>query len=551
MRGAGKRKGGGATSQKMSDRALLAAMPALFLLGFLLSLLEGFPFRNMRILACAVVTVLWGMSLWLRLAQRTQRRLLFAAACFLLLLFGLQLLRYEMPGLPEEVAAVSRQLWYAYYIPVVFVPLLSFYAALCIGRGPGRAPLRAWFWLLLPALLLIALLQTNDLHQAAWSFYLGMERYDDYVAGPLYYAAAGWAVLLMAASLLLAGVRCSLQRAHRRSWVLLPLLLPVLVYLELYQFVNGGRAFSVGNVALLHFSECFAYLVIAFWEAMIRLGLLPANTGYGAVFRLASVNAALLDTEGRTVLASRGAEEPAGEDRRLETMAVTGGELRWVEDLSTVNALNRSLKAAAEELSGETDLIRRENEVKAELARYEAQNRLYDGLRRDLAPQLERIAALLRDGETAAEAPFRRDLALASVYCAYVKRRANLALLAREEPRLDGTSLYLSIRESLEYLRLIDLPCGVSRTGEGSLEAETAIAVYELFQRALEAALPFLRALLADLRFEDGAFSLRLELDTERELPPIGWSGPGSLRLEREDSSHWLSLVIPGEGGAS
>ena len=126
-----------------------------------------------------------------------------------------------------------------------------------------------------------------------------------------------------------------------------------------------------------------------------------------------------------------------------------------------------------------------------------------------------------------------------------------LALLAEEEERLDGMSLYLSIRESLDYLRLIGLPSGVSRTGEGSLPAETAIRVYELFEQALEAALPGLRAFLADIRFQNGDFSLRLELDTELELPAPVWTGPGSLRLEREDSSHWLSLSIPGEGAAS
>ncbi len=540
--------------QIWKDKGLLIALPAMLLAGVLSSALQFWPLRELRILFCMIISILWSMSLRQRLAQRTQRRLLIAAGSFLLLLFLLQMLRYEAPIIyAQDLLFVSRLFWYAYYIPVVLVPLLSFFAALCIGRAPGRAPLRGWLWLLLPALLLIALLLTNDWHEFGWNFYAGQDQPNEYVANWGYYLAVTWAVLLMAASLLLAAARCRLQRAHLRSWVLLPLLLPVLIYMELYLLLNHGRAFVIGPISLLHFTECFGYVVIAFWEAMIRIGMLPVNTGYGEVFLLASVNASLSDTTGRTVLASRGAEGglPAEEDQRRESMAISGGRVTWSEDVSAVNALNRSLARAAEELSDETALLRRENEVKAELARYEAQNRLYDSLRRGLAPQLARIEELLKKGESAEENAFRRDLALASVYCAYVKRLANLMLLAEEEERLEGTSLFLSIRESLEYLRLIDLPCGVSRSGEGSLPAETMIAVYALFEQTLEAVLPGLRAILVDLGFREGAFFLRLELDTELELPPLQWAGPGTLRLEREDSSHWLSLTIPGEGAAA
>ena len=538
----------------LQEKGILFLMPGIFLLGVLLNVLPGTFLVDPRTLGCVAITVLWCLSLWQRLVQRNVRRLLIALGIFLLIGFSLQFLRYDSPIGPFTGSEwLSRLLWYAYYIPVLLAPLLGFYASLCLGRRQDRGPLRPWFWLLIPTLALIALVLTNDLHQFCWRFIYGTERMGDYVVGWLYYVVILWSVVLMGAALFLASGRCRLIRAHRRSWVLLPLLLPVLVYLELYQFANGGHTYEIGHVTLLHFFEAFAYLNIAFWETLIRIGMVSSNTAYQEIFRLSSVAAELTDRLGNTVLTSRqeegAARDPA--DTRPKSMPVSGGQVWWVEDLSAVEALNRSLEQTAEALRDEADSIRRENELKAELTRYETQNRLYDSLRSGVAPQLARIRELLRGGERAEEEAFRRNLALASVYFAYVKRRANLGLLAEEEPRLDVTSLYLSIRESLEYLRLIGLPCGVSRAGEGELPADTAVRVYELFERTLEAVLPELRAILVDLSCREGAFSLRLELDTEAELPALDWEGRGELTLEREDSSRWLRLTIPEAGVAS
>lgn len=59
---------------------------------------------------------------------------------------------------------VTRYLWYLYYVPQVLAPLFSLNAALQIGRREDELFLRRWYWLFVPATLLIGGILTNDWH---------------------------------------------------------------------------------------------------------------------------------------------------------------------------------------------------------------------------------------------------------------------------------------------------------------------------------------------------------------------------------------------------
>ena len=102
----------------------------------------------------------WGFSIARRILHRGERRwLLFGCGMTVVWLF-LRAVKYRF-FVDDDV---TRYLWYLYYVPQVLTPLFSLYAALQIGRREDEPFLRRWYWLFVPAALLIGGILTNDWH---------------------------------------------------------------------------------------------------------------------------------------------------------------------------------------------------------------------------------------------------------------------------------------------------------------------------------------------------------------------------------------------------
>ena len=101
----------------------------------------------------------WIVSVYARLLPSKARAYLIAMALLMLLYLCLRVVRYRI----VVSAAALRLTWYAYYVPMVLIPVLFLMVCIQIERGEKRA---AWDerLLLIPAVLLAVLVVTNDLH---------------------------------------------------------------------------------------------------------------------------------------------------------------------------------------------------------------------------------------------------------------------------------------------------------------------------------------------------------------------------------------------------
>ena len=106
-----------------------------------------------------------GVSLWQRIVQTQVRRYLAATAALCVFWLSIRTVKFFF--------AAIRYLWYGYYVPMLFIPLLCVLVALSLGR-PENYRLPKWTNLLyLPTALLLLQVLTNDLHHKA---YLEMHR---------------------------------------------------------------------------------------------------------------------------------------------------------------------------------------------------------------------------------------------------------------------------------------------------------------------------------------------------------------------------------------
>ena len=145
---------------------------------------------------------LWGYSLDRRIIQTQALHCLRLTAALMLVWLILRTLKYEI----VTDLTVARYIWYLYYLPMLFIPLLGVYIALSLGKSEKfRLTGRIGALAIIPAVLFLLVI-TNDLHQQMFAFSSGVPGEPDnysYSYGPVYFCYLGWTVTCMIFSLAL------------------------------------------------------------------------------------------------------------------------------------------------------------------------------------------------------------------------------------------------------------------------------------------------------------------------------------------------------------
>ena len=520
---------------------------------------------------------LWIWQIKRKILQDTVRRNLIAAGLLMIFWMAIRTIKYDFL-LSGWIAC--RYIWYLYYIPMIFIPLLMFLSVLHIGLSYDSTISRRWDLLFIPSGLLVLAVLTNDLHQQAFRFIFGLEAWDEVniVRGPVYYAVMTWMAVLFIATLVVAFARCSVAAQRRKIWIpAIPLVIG-LVYTILV--VTGSE-----NLLLEMFlvPEMGCLLFASFMEILICLGFLPSNDYYGVLWNASSIGAGIIERDGtvryraaRSVDASlqqvrdAAAEAVLLDDGNISLVSihVKGGYGYWTRDITEINRLNREIENLGDVIAEENTMLEAENRIKEKLMRIKEQNRLYDHISETVKPQLDTINSIL-DNLSQEEEEFEMTMKYACILNSYIKRHSNLLLLQKQNGALFGSELRRAVAESMEYVKLYGIKTLFSCRDEGACDGKAALTAYEVFEGILEKTIPGASHMLVFLDICTDGLYLKMEIEipdamsdevpggmsdglSAGRIPPdfmaskLAASG-GSLETERDGATEYVSLALPRE----
>ena len=520
---------------------------------------------------------LWIWQIKRRILQDTVRRNLIAAGLLMIFWMAIRTIKYDFL-LSGWIAC--RYIWYLYYIPMIFIPLLMFLSVLHIGLSYDSTISRRWDLLFIPSGLLALAVLTNDLHQQAFRFIFGLEAWDEVniVRGPVYYAAMTCMAVLFIAMLAVAFARCSVAAQRRKIWIpAIPLVIG-LVYTILV--VTGSE-----NLLLEMFlvPETGCLLFASFMEILICLGFLPSNDYYGVLWNASSIGAGIMERDGTVRYRSARSVDVSLQQVRnavaeavllddgnisLVSIHVKGGYGYWTRDITEINRLNREIENLGDVIAEENTMLEAENRIKEKLMRIKEQNRLYDHISETVKPQLDTINSIL-DNPSQEEEEFEMTMKYACILNSYIKRHSNLLLLLKQNGVLFGSELRRAVAESLEYVKLYGIKTLFSCRYEGACEGKAALTAYEVFEGILEKTIPGASHMLVFLDICTDGLYLKMEIEipdgmsdevpggmsdglSDGRIPPdfmaskLAASG-GSLETERDGATEYVSLALPRE----
>lgn len=469
----------------------------------------------------------WGISVSKRIVQVQVRHYLIAVSGLMVFWFVIRSMRYYF----ITDIGIARQLWYLYYLPMLFIPLFSLFVAISLGK-PENAKLSktALVLLYIPTVLCLLLVLTNDLHQLVFSFPEGevwTGRNNGYTFG--YYIVLGWEILCALAAFVIMIIKCRLS--YRKKYLPFLLLACSIVYAFIY--VSGVEWMQLigGDIAA---AQCLMFTGIL--ESCIQCGLIQTNTGYQALFEAGSIGAQIVDTDYDTRYASSNAPKLSAEIMRsaeseaakldsktlLRSSKIPGGHVLWQEDITDITALLEKLEENRKTIAESNDVEQENYKTKVKINTVREKNRLYDRLQAQTAHQIELLDQLLTQYEAQSDPEIRRSLlAKAAVIGAYIKRRGNLMFIGEKSNVTDTAELSACLNESFANLELMGVECAIDIPGKNSIYTRDAIRVYDFFEAVTEAAMDDLRFVWLKARSLEDAVIFNLQAESKADLSAL------------------------------
>ena len=486
---------------------------------------------------------LWGYSLDRRIIQPQTLHCLRLTAALMLLWLILRTLKYEF----VTDLTVARYIWYLYYLPMLFIPLLGVYIALSLGKSEKfRLTGRIGALAIIPAVLFLLVI-TNDLHQQMFAFSSGVPGEPDnysYSYGPVYFCYLGWTVTCMFFSLILLLKKSRIPGSGKRK--LAPFVIGCATVLYGILYLSGLPAVRwwFGDMNVM-----FCLLFAAIYESCIRCRMIQSNTGYVELFEATTLAACIADSSGNIVLRSHAAcddiacpEEGTQVFRpdgiRISSAPISGGYAVWQDNVRPLTELRAKLSENKAIIKNNKEKLQEAYLIQKKLYELTEKNRIYDELEARYGKQINRIGQLLKQCEDAEPAEVRNLLKRILLLGTYIKRGANLYFLGMEYELLPQQELRLTVDEAVRVMTVCGTECSVVYHTTKPMRSTEVMRLFDLIKTVAEMTVNELHSLFISV--SDGEMDLSVECTAD-----LSFLASPDITVRREDGL-WLVRTLIG-----
>lgn len=492
--------------------------------------------------------VLWGYSLDQRIIQKSVLHCLRLMDVLMLIWLTLRTLKYEV----VTDMTVARYLWYLYYLPIIFIPLLGVYIAIFLGKSENyQLSKKSWLLSLIPAALFLAVI-TNDLHQQVFVFESGIPGVPDNKVvfhRPVYFVILVWIVGCVCFSIVQLLKKNRLPSIGKRRMMPFVLSCVMLLYGVLYLL-----GFQVVRDVFGDMNVMFCLFYAAIYESCIHCRMIQSNTGYVELYEATTLASCIADQNGHILLRSRTAGEnmvcpQEGESivcpdgMRISAAPVKDGFVIWGDNVQHLTELRARLDENKRKKENNKKKLKDAYLVQKQLYELTEKNHIYDELEEKHKKQTERIKELLEQCRNAKPPKMREHMKEILLLGTYIKRSANLYFLSQEYEKLPQQELRLTIDELVRAMNSCEVECGVVYLTTKPIASKEAERLFELLKTIMEMTISELHSLFISV--SDREMNLSVECMTD-----LSEIASAEVMVCREDGLWLIRTLIGGEANA-
>ena len=491
---------------------------------------------------------LWGFSLDRRIIQTQALHCLRLTAALMLVWLILRTLKYEF----VTDLTVARYIWYLYYLPMLFIPLLGVYIALSLGKSEEyRLTEKAGFLTAIPGILFLLVI-TNDLHQQVFAFSSGVPGVPDnysYSHGIFYFCGLAWMVACMAFSLVLLLKKSRVPSGSKKR--MRPFVIACITILYALLYLSGLPAIRwwLGDM-----NVTFCLLYAAIYESCIHCRMIQSNTGYVELFEATTLAACVADRSGNIVLRSRAAGEDMVCPRegvqllrpngvRISSAPISGGYVVWQDNVRPMIELRAKLSENKAIINSNKEKLQEAYIIQKKLSELTEKNRIYDAVETRYGEQITRAGQLLQQCRGAEPEEIQGALKRLLLLGTYIKRSANLFFLGLEYELLPQQELRLTIDEAVRVMTVCGTDCSVVYHTTRPMHSAEVARLFDLLKTVAEATIGGLYSLFISV--SDSEMNLSVESAAD-----LSFLASPDITVRQEDGLWLVRTRIGGGSGA-
>ena len=516
------------------------------------------PFRTYILYACYVfLFLLWGVSIYNRVTQKFMRIWLYLEGSVMLLGLTLRFLQDTFWFRDILLMRISGLCIAATILPFL---LLGMYASLGIGQNDQYFMDYKWFSFLIPVLVSTYMILTDERNhfvffidpaeqQPNLSFHPGI--------GFFVLFAIGYVMMILRVLIIYSRNRNIHGKGIMR--IVIPFFEPIVMLL----FTLDYFLFSLGIVPWLEGKEILElyakiYLVeVLTWEFYIFMGLVPVNMEYRSILENATVGMQILS--GSEKILSKSAVPVSaqtikeleksdfvtlGDGKELHMQALSDGTFLWYTDTSRLRKTIEDLENSVEQLSQQSTILEEELRARNNMAKTQAQNRIYDELTSEVSVQLQKMKELIhRQDSGYGDVETMRKLCLLGTY---VKRRCNLKLIQLGMGTIDPVDMRISLEDMIRAANNMNILASINWNPSDLLPSDFYLFVLDTLERVLE----YEDFELGEIRIEtipNGA-SLEIHRCEEKNSKPVYQDADGQYPQVMEELPDGYRIMLKAGG---
>ncbi len=491
---------------------------------------------------------LWGFSIDRRIIQTQALHCLRLTAALMLVWLVLRTLKYEV----VTDLTVARYIWYLYYLPLLFIPLLGVYIALSLGKSDEfRLTGRIGALAIIPSTLFLLVI-TNDLHQQMFAFSSGVPGEPDnssYTHGPVYFCCLGWMVICLFFSLILFLKKSRVPCVKKKKIIPFVIGCATVIYGILYLLGLPAVRWWFGDMNVM-----FCLLYAAIYESCIRCRMIQSNTGYVELFEATTLAACIADRNGNIVLRSRAADEDMvcpqdglqiirSNGIRISSAPISGGYAVWQDNVEPLTELRAKLSENKTKIKNNKEKLLEAYLIQKKLNELTEKNRIYDELETKYGKQIVRIGQLLKQCEGAEPVEIQNLMKRILLLGTYIKRGANLYFLSLEYEFLPQQELRLTVDEAVGAMTVCGTECSVVYHTTKPMLSSEVVRLPDLLKLVAETTIPGLYSLFISV--SDSEMDLSVECAAD-----LSFLASSNLTIRQEDGLWLIRTLIGGVNGA-
>ena len=471
----------------------------------------------------------------------------------------------------ENLYDVGRLFWYMYYIPMLLLPVIAILIVLCMNKEESYRIHKRWYLFLVPSIIFILLVLTNDFHHLVFSFPNGdYFWYTDKKYEVVYVLLMSFigAVILFSVFILYKKWRT----CNRSKLQYLPIITIAITVIYIALYISGNKI--INNFIDLTTFDCL--MLILFWESCIQVGLIRSNSNHINFFEKSQISAEILDTDGNVCLKSLNSKsisqdeflklKKSGEIKSnhkknmlINMTAIERGYVIWNKDVSDIVKMNEELNELNSELYGEVAFLEEERKLKEERSRVDKLNNIYNLISNEILPYMNKINNLVQESNSTSLEIQDDILKKINLISCYVKRKTNLLLQVDSDIAIKNSDMKNCYKEIFRGLSLFGTEYDINYNPPSNLSSVIHLYCYDLFQQVLEILDYNLK--LVFINFKEDKNGLRFSINisnTEKSLEQIFTFKKerlkminGNIKIYDDDDSKEIILLLSNAKGVT